>query len=500
MRSKLSALHEGSPAAFSAVFCACITVVAFLIYSLSGLLPSPLRTYDTTREGLYTLTDISKELVRALEIDINVTYVGDEASDSTVTELLLERYASLSDRLSVTRTSTDDAELASGSVVISSEKRSVTLKPSELFGTSDGYRAEAYYYYSYFYSEGYVSCSFYEFMEQYGEELELYDLTFCEAKLTEAIRYASSDRLTNVYALTEHGETELNGIITSALRRSLIEITYGQLGGGIPQDADAVLISAPTSDVTEKELELLREYLSKGGRLAVVTSHTAVSKLPNLLSLCREYGMTTDGGLICDDGAEEHLEDYEQLTYPTVMTDSYGDYAEGLSERLMYSNGVGISFAQSASLFIKSLADTSESAYSKQDAENTVKPSFNEETDTRARRSVGALSTNTESGGSILWLPSTAYITEANDVASYGNNFATFEASLELLLGADRLTLSPKSLLAEALTPPTNAFYIAIAVSVLLPCATVTVGFIITAKRRSADRSENEIKEKEITV
>lgn len=489
MKRRLSELYEKKPKAFAVILCAGMTALAFLIYSLSYLLPYALRAYDATPGGLYTLTAVTEEIAGALDTDVELIYVSDGVPGSAAVEHILDRYASLSDKLTVERRSLSDAseygDLTDGSVVVTSKKRTVTVKPCELLDISAEYYSKNYYYYSSFLQSGYITCSFYEFMEQYGEYLGLYDLARYEERLTSAVRYVSVEEPITVYALTDHGEMALSTVITSELAVSLTEIIYGTLEQGIPQEADAVLISAPTSDITASELGLLREYLAGGGKLALVTSYASVGKLTELLSLCAEYGMTTDGGLVCEDDASRNLEGYVALTYPTVSAESYGSSSASLPDSVMYTSGTGISFTELEGISVKSLLDTSDTAYTKRGAEELETLSFNEETDTRGRYSVGALSTATASGGQLLWLPSTAYITEEYDVGSLGDNFAVLKASLELLLGASTPEIAPVSLLTEALDPPAQALYTAVAITALLPCLTVVIGMIITVKRRS---------------
>lgn len=489
MKNKLCAMYKSRPKLFSAVLCMCLAVASVLVYTIASLLPSKLRMYDVTENKLYTLGQETETVVKGLDrrVDIKLISTDGIAGENDI-ERLLDRYSSLSGYLNVELVSPDDAlkygELDAGSIVVSSDERTEIIYPNELFGMSDKYYGGNYVYYYYFVQYGYVDCSFYEFMEEYGEQLSLYDIAFYELRLTTAIEYVTGARVNTVYALTEHGETQLNDVITSSLKLSFTDIVYGSIKDGVPSSADAVLIAAPTSDLSEGELSALREYLSSGGKLMLITSYSNVSKLNGLMSLCEEYGMSTDGGYIYEDDASYNFEGYKQFSHPILNSDSFGDYAPTLSDRLMFSNGTGISLNNSAGKAVTSLVDTSPNAYSKRNVENAESTDFNQETDVRGQFSVAALSSNSEGGG-VLWLPSAAYITEAYDVESQGGNFSVFTASFELLLGAERLDISGVDISVGGFDMPDNAFMIALTVAIILPLAIMLGWVVLTVKRRS---------------
>lgn len=482
-------MYNSRPKLFSAALCICLAAAAVLVYTVASLLPSKLRMYDVTENKLYTLRQETEAVVKNLDRNVDIKLISADGIDSeSDIEKILDRYSSLSGRLNVELVSQDDAleygKLDAGSIVVSSGEMTEIIYPYELFGMSDRYYGGNYVYYYYFVQYGYVDCSFYEFMEEYGEQFSLYDIAFYELRLTTAIEYVTGARVNKVYALTEHGETKLDNVLTSSLKLSFTDIVYGSIKNGVPDDADAILIADPSSDLTEEELSALKEYLSGGGQLILITSYSNVSKLNGILSLCEEYGMGTDRGYIYEDDANYNLEGYKQFSHPTLNSDNFGDRAPTLSDRLLFSNGNGITLNNSVGKDVKSLLDTSSNAYSKKDVENAESTDFNQETDVRGQFSVAALSKNSEGGG-VLWLPSAAYVTEAYDVESQGGNFSVFTASVELLLDAEKLDISGVDITVKGLDVPDNAFSIALTVAIILPLAIMLGWVIITFIRRS---------------
>ena len=60
----------------------------------------------------------------------------------------------------------------------------------------------------------------------------------------------------------------------------------------IPEDADAVMIYGPNSDISgEEERDVLKEYVKGGGKLLVMAGPTEEGLLENLYGILSEYGI-----------------------------------------------------------------------------------------------------------------------------------------------------------------------------------------------------------------
>lgn len=73
-----------------------------------------------------------------------------------------------------------------------------------------------------------------------------------------------------MYLLSGHGEQPLSDNFCSQLTRSNYELTedFSLLNvDSIPEDCDTLPIIAPTGDISEEELSILRDYLQSGGKL-----------------------------------------------------------------------------------------------------------------------------------------------------------------------------------------------------------------------------------------
>ncbi len=101
-----------------------------------------------------------------------------------------------------------------------------------------------------------------------------YDVSFAgENALTSAISYVTSDDLPKLYLLEGHGESALSDTFSTAVEQeNLMMDTLSLLTlEAVPEDADCVMIYAPTSDISADEKDRLLSYLQGGGTLMLIT-------------------------------------------------------------------------------------------------------------------------------------------------------------------------------------------------------------------------------------
>ena len=126
-----------------------------------------------------------------------------------------------------------------------------------------------------------------------------------EQKITESIRSVVSSRR-KIYFVTGHDEAEpgnqtddgLSGI-GSALSAENIEYTTLVLAQEqkVPDDADAVVIAAPSNTIYDKELDALDAYLKKGGSVLLMADALRGTKLPEQL---KRWSIELGNDLIVD--------------------------------------------------------------------------------------------------------------------------------------------------------------------------------------------------------
>ena len=99
----------------------------------------------------------------------------------------------------------------------------------------------------------------------------------------------------------------------------------------IPEDADALLIYAPESEISSEEAALLEDYLEAGGKLLVIAGPTEGGTLTNLYSVLKSYGVETADGLVVDTDREHYAFQQPYILLPDVTC-----YARAGDSQIVY--------------------------------------------------------------------------------------------------------------------------------------------------------------------
>lgn len=140
-----------------------------------------------------------------------------------------------------------------------------------------------------------------------------------EKKLTAGLLRAVDEQASNVYLITNHGETFYDYELLYLLDDAGYRINYIDLyKEAIPEDCDLLISYNPMADLTHdslsavSEVELLEEYLAKDGKQLMVFLGNASPALPNLEAFLADWGFAFD-----------YAEDHESgKTYRYTIQDS----------------------------------------------------------------------------------------------------------------------------------------------------------------------------------
>ncbi|OFW15241.1 MAG: hypothetical protein A3H29_10325 [Acidobacteria bacterium RIFCSPLOWO2_02_FULL_67_21] len=137
--------------------------------------------------------------------------------------------------------------------------------------------------------------------------------TDTEQDLTNAVIKVLSDRERKVYFVQGHGEkdpdrAERDGYnaLTGMLRRDnyVVERLVLAQQKDVPEDGTVLVIAGPTSDLLPQELDALRRYLGRNGKLMVLVDPSVggqpPAQLPNLEALLREWAITLGNNVVVD--------------------------------------------------------------------------------------------------------------------------------------------------------------------------------------------------------
>jgi ABC-type uncharacterized transport system involved in gliding motility auxiliary subunit len=159
-----------------------------------------------------------------------------------------------------------------------------------------------------------------------------------EREITSGIIRAVTGTARKLYFTQGHGERSPAGsegddyqYVTTLLKGDNVTVETLALTQHkeVPQDASVVAIVGPTADLLQGEIEVLRAYLNRGGKL-LVTLEPSLQKnaapMPLLTGLIAEWGIEVGNDLVLDiSGRTTSAFFVAALTYPShPITDDFG--------------------------------------------------------------------------------------------------------------------------------------------------------------------------------
>lgn len=460
--------RAGSYSVFAAAIVIAIAIMANLMVSS---LPSTATKLDLTSQSLFSLSDQSKRIAASLDKDVTMYLICNNGNEDTTIYRLMERYAAQSDHITVqimdpnqqpTFLDAYDLEVSrlyENSVLVDCEGRYRLVSYTDIYVTD--YEMD---YYSYSYNT---------------------TTTFDgENALTNALHYVSSDDLPKVYTLTGHGEAELSTSVTDMLAQDNFESESLSLLSmdAVPEDAAAVIINAPSTDLGEDEADVLIAYLQGGGSVALMTDYMDADDMPNLKRVTAAMGLTTDTGIVIEGNARMRLSRYPHYLLPTVADH---DVTEAINEAgyyIMVPLAQPLVETEDADADVTWLLTTSDSAYAKQ-AGLKMTVTDKEDGDTDGPFHVGAIA---ENGGKLFWVTSSALLDSYVDNAVSGGNSNLFMNVLNWMGGQEEsISIRAKSLDTEGLTITDSESTLWTIVMIgVIPLTLVALGLIIWMRRK----------------
>ena len=347
----LRRLRHGS---YSVVLTVIVLVAAVILNLVIAEVPGQYTQFDFSEKQLSTIGDQTKEVLAGLDKDITLYYIVQDGAEDTYVSRLLEGYEDASAHIKVetkdpvlypkfTAQYTEES-LADNSII------AVSGEESRIIPYGDMYESEFNYnYYSY--------------------ETTGFD---AEGQITSAITALQSEDRPVVYTLTGHGEGSLNDSLLQSLAKENIQTESLNLvtAETVPEDADCILIMAPTKDIAQEEADKLLAYLQQGGRAVIFKDYSEAS-FENLNSVLKYYGATVGEGVILE-GSSNY---YVQIPYylvPDINSTEVSTDMTGGSEYVLLAAASPIEqlVEMRESVSVSSILSTSAASYAKLDAAN----------------------------------------------------------------------------------------------------------------------------------
>ncbi len=468
---------------FSITMTVVVIAVVIAVNLLVSELPSTVTKIDMSEKELYTIGAETQTVISSVDEDVTFYLIAQRGSEDSVITELLDRYTALNPKIKVKTVDPvtnptfieqyTSQSLNQNSVIAVSGKRNYAVDYTEIYTTE--YSEEEIYNYYY-----------------YGQMPQGTQYFNGELALTTALDYVTRDDLPKAYFLTGHGETALDetysGYVTSEniQREELSMLTHDK----VPEDATAVLIVNPTSDISTEEAEKFISYIDDGGSMILITGalNYSSSKMPNLTSVAKHVGLEPVDGLVIETDQNHYMMQPHYLlpslgstdTEPLSMLENKKSYVLANAAHGIISDGTHD---------VSPLLYTTSGAYVKSDlnSEDLSKA----DGDISGTMYIGASVTGDSNGErseeyKFVWYSSPAVVDSGADSWVSGGNSGVFMATLGWMCeNKINLSIMAKQLQVEALsvTSADAALWSVILVFVI-PITVFVIGFVVWFRRR----------------
>ncbi len=477
MKDQTKSLRLGG---YSVLASAIVIAIAIAVNLFAGAVPAKYTRFDTSTRELYTLGDTTKNVLANLDQDVEILWLVSDGSEDKTVKLLLEEYANNSSHITL---KTQDPDL---NPALISQYTGTFHENSLLVRTADRDR-------------------FVDFYDIYTIEYDPntymytgdYSVNFSgENAITGAINYVTNAQLPKVYFLKGHGEAELSTNLNADVKLANVEIADLNLMGTdmVPDDADAVFIFDPQSDVNDEEKKKIEDYLAKGGNLLLITGVQKDGKaLASFNALMEPYGVTAVDGMVIDQNSGNYASGMPYNLLPDIVTNTITLPVKNNNYRVLmpYAQGLKVETLGDTSILTNKLFRTSNSAYSKIAGYNMQ--TFEKEAgDIEGGFTLGVAITKTLSeelkiDSKIVWYTTPYLLNEDVSKSVGGANETIFINTLAWLCDSEKggIVISAKSMADEKLTMTASTVNILTVVFVgVIPLAYLAVGIAVWLRRR----------------
>ena len=461
------AMRGGS---YSLIITAIVLAIVIVVNIFMSSLPSAKTKFDISASKLYSITSNTKAVVNNLTQDVTIYWIVQADKEDDVIENLLSKYESLSDHIRVVKRNPDvyptfaeqytDEKVKNNSLVVESGGRSRYISYDDIYVTETNI-------YSYTYNTSFDG----------------------EGAITSAIDYVTREELPQLYVLEGHGEPGLPSTFKDQIEKDNIEVKTLSLlkVDAIPEDAAAVMIYAPSSDISDKEKDMLAEYVEKGGKLFVAAGPTKDGVLENLYGLLADYSVKVNEGVVVEQDREYYAFQVPLLLAPKM---NYHEITKSLIEEKYFplmpaSHGLTIGQTPSNAT-VTALLTTSDAAFSK--AGETI--SYQKEEGDIDGPFAVAVAIERALGGKIVWFASSSFLDDMYNAYSSGANVDLAMNALSALIGeTEAMAIRSKSLNYNYLTiSDSTASLLKVLMIGVFPLVYLGVGIVVVISRRRMHR------------
>lgn len=440
-------------------------------------------SWDMSQEKIYTISDQSKSIVRGLEQDVTIYILDSQEGFPIGYQQILNQYEKESSHIQIIYR---DLELYPNF-------------PYEYVSATTAVEADSLIVVC---GEQHVYLDAYEYYETTVNSNGSYDAVLqFEPLVTSAINSVNDGETSIIYQTIGHNELTLSNSIQTGILRdnfSLKELSLLSMDG-IPEEADIVLINAPTSDFSEEDCNKLRTFMDQGGSVYYIME-PAVS-LENLEKLMADYGIEAVEGIVMEQNINMIYgggSDSATPTYiiPTVLdTEITHDLYEARLA-ILVPIAKGLTLKEKSGYEVTGLLETSSYAFSKVNIYSEF--TYREDDDIVGPFYLAAVSQR-EQGGNLLVLSSANVIDAEVNEATVGNNGDFFLNGLNYLSGnEDKISIRGKKVNNNWNVYSSQEVYTISGIAIVgIPLILLIIGVLVVILRRRRSQSMQRSKDRE---
>lgn len=427
---------------------------------------------DCTKDKLYTLSDETKNRIKNIEKEIDITLINFKSSDSM--KNIIDQYKAINKNIKVEEiddiTSRIDLQQeysidsSEGLILVSCGEDKVEITEADLY---------TYDYTSY----------------------QQIDLT--EEALTNAIVNVTTESKPKVYFADNHAMYPSATYYTNAIKvlegdANEVESVNLLSTGRVPEDCDTLIITTLKEDFTDPERDYIIDYINNGGNLMILAGQNFSDdvELINFNKILEIYGIKVTEGIILEGDENKMLYGYPDMVIENLEYCSLTKYKElNLNILLVDAGAIEVSESpEDIDVEYETIAETSEKAFLRTNL-NISTANRTDLDSEEAAYTVGVLATKTieDEKTSKLIMFSDGMFTERqlqNYIIEAGNNKDIIANSVAYLNKKENTITIRKNYDMVNYTVTQSEHNIIMGIIFITPFAMIVIGIIVWQVRR----------------
>lgn len=471
---KRKGFRSGLYATVTSVLVIVAIVIVNLIASALGV------QKDLTTTGEKSLTEDTRELLDSLDTDITCYYLTKEGSATGLEsfyEMYIDLYEDASDKITFETVDLllnpkfaepyTDKTVVQCSVIVVNEATQLSkyISVQDMVLTETTMDPETF---------------------QYKEVPVGLDI---EGQINGAIRYVVSGQQTNLYAVSGHGEREMENEAKNLLGKASVNYNAfeSMIATQVPEDCDILFVTVPNKDYSDAELQMFKAYADRGGDFLILAEKQPnVANYDKLLAYC---GVQVENRVILEGDSSRHNPASQAELYPFIDTNN--EITKNLSGAnylpLLYAYALTMVKDTEHEITGSRLLYTSEASYAKNVENGKISPTKKDD-DPVGPFAVGMYLKNTETKSEAIVISGGYAFSDTYTKLSNFANASLLIGSVNYLAGATAVsnirTISFET--EEMLTiNAAQANTIAIVLVIAVPVALILCGIYVMLRRRN---------------